>query len=449
MGVIFSLRTKKDSGLAPLQCRVQVKEPKVNIIVATPLEIDVKLYDGKDKAAKLEKFYRTEQGRELYQKEILIEDGINFILKQGIAITKEQVHQIIHDVCYSEQIKAEEEAKAAEAAAAEAKNRMTFTKYRELYLTQIKNGGRSTYTGKNFAHGTIVAISVAFNRLTDFEKKKRKVYDFDDIDMEFYRDFTAFMKKIDYGLNTIGKTIKVIKTVLRCAEEDGYHTNHNYMAHSFKAPKTDADSIYLTREEIQKITDLDLSGKCQGMQDARDIFLIGVWTAQRVSDYNNIQPEDIRKETIRSWDEDGNLSERTVRTIHIVQQKTGKKVVIPCNKALRTILDKYPDGLPHLSEQKINKYLKDIGEMCEFFDSVEVRNTKGGTLQTETFKKYELMHTHTARRTGATLMFLSGMNVYDICKITGHSNIKTLERYIKANELETVKKITDTYDYFK
>ena len=27
--------------------------------------------------------------------------------------------------------------------------------------------------------------------------------------------------------------------------------------------------------------------------------------------------------------------------------------------------------------------------------------------------------------------------------------IKTLERYIKANELETVKKITEAYDYFK
>lgn len=449
MSVVFITRSTKTSGSVTLYARVQCRNPKINLRVSTPLQVDYDIWKGYPTSKDWKEFVLTPAGEEFDASLRKIERDVNFHLKKGNGINLEELQKICHDACYARQ-EEEEKKKKEEAAAAEAeKNRMTFTKYRELYLTQIKNGGRSTYTGKNFAHGTIVAISVAFNRLTDFEKKKRKVYDFDDIDMEFYRDFTAFMKKIDYGLNTIGKTIKVIKTVLRCAEEDGYHTNHNYMAHSFKAPKTDADSIYLTREEIQKITDLDLSGKCHGMQDARDIFLIGVWTAQRVSDYNNIQPEDIRKETIRSWDEDGNLSERTVRTIHIVQQKTGKKVVIPCNKALRTILDKYPDGLPHLSEQKINKYLKDIGEMCEFFDSVAVRNTKGGTLQTETFKKYELMHTHTARRTGATLMFLSGMNVYDICKITGHSNIKTLERYIKANELETVKKITDTYDYFK
>ncbi|MDO4736069.1 MAG: tyrosine-type recombinase/integrase, partial [Bacteroidia bacterium] len=63
--------------------------------------------------------------------------------------------------------------------------------------------------------------------------------------------------------------------------------------------------------------------------------------------------------------------------------------------------------------------------------------------------KWKLIQTHTARRTGATLMYLSGMDVYDICKITGHSSVKTLERYIKASELETVRKITQEYDYFK
>jgi integrase len=318
-----------------------------------------------------------------------------------------------------------------------------------MYLKQIKNGGRSTYTGKNFAPGTIVAISVSLNRLADFEKQKRHVYDFDEIDMTFYRDFTAFLKKRQYALNSIGKTVKVIKTVMRCAEEEGYHNNHSYMAHSFKAPKADADAIYLTKEDLDKINALDLSKECWGMQVARDIFMIGVWTAQRVSDYNNIRKEDVKTETIRSWDEDGNLSERQVRTIHVVQQKTGKKVVIPCNKALRDILDKYPDELPHISEQKLNLYLKELGKKAELNEMVDIRSTKGGEMKVEPVAKHDLIHTHTARRTGATLMYLSGMNVYDICKITGHSNIKTLERYIKANELETVKKITEAYDYFK
>ena len=62
--------------------------------------------------------------------------------------------------------------------------------------------------------------------------------------------------------------------------------------------------------------------------------------------------------------------------------------------------------------------------------------------------KYQMVHTHTARRTGATLMYLSGMDVYDIIKITGHSTPMMLKKYIKADKLEVLEKITDKYTYF-
>ena len=64
-------------------------------------------------------------------------------------------------------------------------------------------------------------------------------------------------------------------------------------------------------------------------------------------------------------------------------------------------------------------------------------------------EKYKLIHTHTARRTGATLMYLSGMDIYDIMKITGHSSPAMLKKYIKADQLEVASKIEDKYDYFK
>lgn len=64
------------------------------------------------------------------------------------------------------------------------------------------------------------------------------------------------------------------------------------------------------------------------------------------------------------------------------------------------------------------------------------------------YKKYELIHSHTARRTGATLMCLSGMDIYDIMKITGHTSPTMLKKYIKADQLEGVDKIVQKYDYF-
>ena len=64
------------------------------------------------------------------------------------------------------------------------------------------------------------------------------------------------------------------------------------------------------------------------------------------------------------------------------------------------------------------------------------------------YEKYKLIHSHTARRTGATLMYLAGMDVYDIMKITGHSSPNMLKKYIKADQLEVVDKIIDKYNYF-
>ena len=66
----------------------------------------------------------------------------------------------------------------------------------------------------------------------------------------------------------------------------------------------------------------------------------------------------------------------------------------------------------------------------------------------ETFPKNELIKTHTARRTGATLMYLAGMDIYDIMKITGHTSPAVLKKYIRADELQVVDKIKGKYNHF-
>ena len=45
-------------------------------------------------------------------------------------------------------------------------------------------------------------------------------------------------------------------------------------------------------------------------------------------------------------------------------------------------------------------------------------------------------------------MYLSGMDIYDIMKITGHTSPAILKKYIKANDLDVARKIKSKYDYF-
>lgn len=221
----------------------------------------------------------------------------------------------------------------------------------------------------------------------------------------------------------------------------------------------EVDSIYLTKDDLDAIMAVDLSKYPYGYEQARDIFMIGVWTAQRISDYNNIQKEDfdtLIKNVMREEDDPEHPGEKKawiekqeITFLNIRQKKTGAKVAIPCNSALKAILEKYDYQMPHLVDQVINRNIKDVAREAGLNDLIEIETTKGGVAKKEKIEKWKLVHSHTARRTGATLMYLAGIDIYDIMKVTGHSSPKMLKKYIKADSLEVVRKLTDKYDYFR
>ena len=46
------------------------------------------------------------------------------------------------------------------------------------------------------------------------------------------------------------------------------------------------------------------------------------------------------------------------------------------------------------------------------------------------------------KKTGATLMYLAGIDIFDIMKVTGHTTPEMLKRYIKADQLDVVQNLT-------
>ena len=92
---------------------------------------------------------------------------------------------------------------------------------------------------------------------------------------------------------------------------------------------------------------MPLTGK---KEHVRDVFLIGCYTCQRVSDYNNLNKDHF---------------ETTRRNTHYpaFQQKTKTEVTIPVmNENLITICEKYGCNIPKANEQVLNLYIKDILE---------------------------------------------------------------------------------------
>lgn len=458
MAATFFVRTKKANGFATLFVRLQCSRQHVDLKHKTPIEVNYTVWKNAQKGATALTNFRK-ANPDLCSMMDKIKAALEMTESREIGIKADEMKQIIYDTFYREQ-KAQEakEAEAEEKAIAEA-NRITLNKFIDSFIADIQDGGRQTDKGLNYAPSTIKSIKASVTQFKEYQKSKRRILDFDDIDMQFYYDYTSWLKKKDYSVNTIGKCVKQLKAILATAESEGLHSNGKYKDKRFKGTRVEVDSIYLTKEDLEKFTSVDLSKYGAGHEQARDIFMVGVWTAQRVSDYNNISKDDIQSYQMRSIvdepdpDRPGKMRARIetteVTVINIRQKKTDTKVTVPCSPDLIKILEKYNFQLPHLEDQVINRYIKEIAEHAGLTELVEIKETKGGTPKMVKYPKYELIHTHTARRTGATLMYLSGMDIYDIMKITGHSSPAMLKKYIKADQLEVVDKIMNKYDYFK
>ncbi len=469
MSVSFKLRTTKTKGEAYLTARIQAEKIGVNLLVKTPIKVDIAKYTASQTGKLYHAYMSSPEGKRIQQLKLDMEAAINSLTDSGVKLDTDAAKKVIEDIYYREEREAQAEREQAEKERIEKENRMTLSKYIDLYIKQIKSGARQTEQGRNYAPSTIRAIVTAMNQWKAFQKKVHKVYDFDDIDMKCYYDYTTFLKTktkvVDgvqvfdgYSINSVGKCVKELKAILYTAETEGYHHNNLWKDKKFKGTRIEVDNVYLTREELQRIMDLKYEGIHSGHGIARDIFMVGCWTAQRVSDYNNLSKDSIHTYTKR-WIEDvpdpenpgrtkPEIKEKEITYIDIKQKKTGAKVAIPCSSQLLEILRKYDFQMPHLEDQVINRYLKEICKDAGIDEQVEIEVTNGGTPRKVWKPKYELVHTHTARRTGATLMYLSGMDIYDIMKITGHTSPAMLRKYIKAEQLEVVEKITDKYNYF-
>jgi len=222
--------------------------------------------------------------------------------------------------------------------------------------------------------------------------------------------------------------------MMGCAMEEGLHDNREFQNKSFKVLKERVQSVYLSDTELTKIYELDLSNK-PTLDLARDVFLVGCYTAQRFSDYSRIKKTHSKK-----------LSNGSL-VIDLIQKKTGERVIIPIRSELKKLLTKYDWELPKTYEQKVNERIKDVVRLAEITEMIDVENTKGGLVVKSQVEKCDLVKTHTARRSGCTNMYLAGIPTIDIMKISGHKSEREFLNYIKVTKEETATNLS-THPYF-
>ena len=298
----------------------------------------------------------------------------------------------------------------------------TLNQYIERFVKDCESGARTTEKKTRYSKGSIKNIKSFENLFTLYQKEKNRRLCFENITLDFYEDFISYLNKKNYSPNTLGRVIKHLKLMMRAARDQGLHNNNEFERRAFKTPSIEVANIYLTETELNEMLKLDLS-ESPHLEQARDVFLIGCYTAQRFSDYSRI-----RKDHINNG------------FIELIQQKTGAKVVIPIRPELDRLLGKYSYNVPKTYEQKLNKYIKIVGEKAKINEPVIIEAIRGG-LKVETTKpKYEFIKTHTARRSGCTNMFDAGLSTLIIMKISGHKTDKEFLKYIKLSEKQAAEK---------
>lgn len=310
---------------------------------------------------------------------------------------------------------------------------ISFMKFVDIVIKESFDGTRLTKKGKKISITTIKGYKTTRNHLIDFQEFSRKKVDFENIDLKFYKEFVSYFNKKNYSTNTIGKNVKNLKVFMREATKRGVNTNLKFQDEDFRVIEEETDQIYLNEKELLKLYELDLSNN-KRLDNVRDLFIIGCYTGLRFADLVHICPENFIKNETR---------------IKIDTIKTGETVIIPLHWTIKEILIKHNGEIPRIiSNQKMNQYLKELGQMAEINEIIRLFKTRGGLRFDSNYKKYELITVHTARRSFATNLYLAGIPTISIMKITGHRTERSFLKYIRITQEENAQKLLE-HPYFQ
>ena len=461
MGNYF-LRTKKEKGTASVYLRVQKRNPKLNILVCSKVSVDIQQWDKVTQdVAKWNDYCKTQDGRKVKETLDSISSAIDNLISQGI-YDKARIDEVVEDVVFREErerqrIQEEEERQEQERLRQikeqeEEARKADVILFLENFLEGIKNGriknGAENYTLNTCkVWSNFLGILKRFIQISPFTWK--------DINKALADRFVSFMEKNGYMVTSINKYIICFKAMIQNAMDQELH-NNLIALRAFskkKIQETDkAKEIYLTKAELQALYEMPL----EGLKDkVRDVFLVGCYTCQRFSDYARLEQENFT------------TTAKGTKVVRIVQEKTGNDVVIPIlNDNLLHIAAKYGYDIPKINDVILNRYIKQIlKELSSTVPSLarkertlltmkEREKEKQGLVSFERDNKenvikprYELVSSHTARRSGITNLYLSGnFDTYQMMSISGHRDEKTFYEYIKLSSDEVADSIAKKMD---
>lgn len=276
-----------------------------------------------------------------------------------------------------------------------------------LQVIQEHNDEAKQLIGKDFVEITWRRYETMKRYLGELIKRKYGVDDLplSDFTGEVIRAYEVYLKtEKDLCQNTLIRYMKALKKITnRCLANDWIQKDP-FAGIKFREEPTEPE--FLTLEEVDRIYNCNPESK--RLEVIKDMFLMSAFTGLAFTDVSQLTEDHI------VTDNDGN------KWIRKPRQKTKQMSNIPLLDVPLAIIEKYQGDkkaakkgvlLPIPCNQVMNRYLKEIAEICKI-------------------NKHLTMHT--ARHTYATLCLSQRVSLKNVSKMLGHASVKMTERYARV-----------------
>ncbi len=293
-------------------------------------------------------------------------------------------------------------------------SQMTLLKRLDIHIDDMQSR-----IGIDVAKSSMSTYIYTRRYLGEFIKKRFKVEDlaFGQLNEHMAYEFQEYVLK-DKGLavDTARHYLAILKKICRLAFKEG-HAEKRYFV-NFKLPKENRKAPRaLSREDFEKIRDLEIPASRVTHNIARDLFLFACYTGVPYADAVSITDDNIYT------DDNGALWLKYLRKKN---EHLGRVKLLPEAIAL---IEKYhsverKELFPMIHHPNLRRHMKGLRDLAGI--------------------KTDLVY-HMGRHTFGSLITLeAGVPIETISKMLGHTNLTTTQLYAKV----TPKKLFDDMDIF-
>ena len=282
--------------------------------------------------------------------------------------------------------------------------------YRDL-LTQFKSENKC---------GNRLIYKNSLNSIKEFSKGRLNLL-FSDIDIDWLNRYEKWLRSKGNKETTISLSFRTLRSAYNKAIEAKCTNKTNYPFHDFKISKFDVSTSKraISKEEIQLIMNVDLTGERGYIQFAKEVFVFSYLCGGiNFTDLSNLKAENIAEN----------------RLVY-VRQKTGKKISLQISPEAQKIIIKYEQAdlksgfiFPILDKRIHKTPIQIQNRIHKVLGKIDIGLKRVAELAGVSVN----LTTYVARHSFATVLKKSGVSIPLISEALGHSDLATTQIYLDS-----------------